>query len=242
VAPDGDVFVIAFTGREHPLYHFGADGKLKAKNLVPGIPPGSCTVRADRAGNVYPALSVKPAGRGFPEILAGLKPDRELDRMFDRVGGSAEKAGTLFKFGPEGGRVTTGGGSWKVHRGGGVPHSGSVEGHKASYCGIEPFGTGCTCPSNRHDLDGFDRVFVPHTHLSTVLVLDANFNRVVRVGSYGNVDNDGSESARPKPEIGLASPNYVWAADRALYVADGGNKRLLRADLGYEAEEEAPLP
>ena len=242
VAPSGDVFVIAFAKRKYLLYHFGADGKLQDDDLIPGIPPGSCTVRVDRGGNVYAALNVKPTGKGFPEILAGLGEDEYLDRVFARVGGSAEKAGTLFKFGPGGGRVTTGEGPWTVHPGPGVPPPGSVEGHVAAYCGIDPFGTGCTCPSCRHDLDGFDRVFVPHTHLSCVLVLDASFNRIARIGNYGNVDNNGPRSERPCPGIALSSPNYLAVTDRSLYIADGGNKRILRADLGYKTVAQVPLP
>jgi sugar lactone lactonase YvrE len=242
VAPNGDVYVIAFTQKKYRLYHFSADGKLISDNLLPGIPPGSCTVRVDRGGNIYAALNVRPTGRGFPEILTGLHEDEYLDRVFGRVGGSAEKAGTLLKFGPQGGRVTIGDGPWTIHPGPGVPPAGSVEGYTASYCGIDPFGTGCTCPSCRHDLDGFDRVFVPHTHLSCVLVLDSNFNRIARIGNYGNVDNNGPESPRPVPEIGLASPNYLAVRDRTLCIADGGNKRILRIDLGYEKEETVPLP
>ena len=99
-----------------------------------------------------------------------------------------------------------------------------------------------TCPSCRHDLDGFGRVFVPHTHLSCVLVLDSNFNRVTRIGNYGNVDNSGPGCRRPVPAIGLASPNYLAVGDRTLCIADGGNKRILRVDLGYETEMELPLP
>jgi hypothetical protein len=85
-------------------------------------------------------------------------------------------------------------------------------------------------------------VFVPHTHLSSVLVLDSNFNRITRIGNYGNVDNNGPTSRRPAPEIGLSSPNYLAVRDRTLCIADGGNKRILRIDLGYDVEAEAPLP
>jgi hypothetical protein len=242
VAPNGEVYVIAFTKRKYFLYRFAADGKLLADDLIPGTPPGSCSVRVDRVGNIYASLNVRPTGAGFPEILAGLEADDELDRVFGRVGGSAEKAGTLFKFGPQGGRVTIGEGPWTVHPGPGVPPPGSVEGYLAAYCGIDPFGTGCTCPSNRHDLDGFDRVFVPHTHLSCVLVLDSNFNRIARIGNYGNVDNKGSRSKHPTPEIAFSSPNYLAVGDRSLYVADGGNKRILRADLQYHTQAEVTLP
>lgn len=239
VAPNGDVYVIVFHKNRYTLNHYSADGRLVREDLIPGIPPGSCTVRVDRAGNIYAALNVKPAGKGYPEILTGLRKDGVLDRMFARIGGSAEKAGTLLKFSPRGGRITTDGGDWIVHKAAGVPYRGSVEGHTAGYCGIDPFGTGCTCPSNRHELDGFARVFVPHTHLSCVLVLDSNLNRITRIGNYGNVDNAGPRSSRPTPEIGLASPNYVAVADRALYIADQGNKRIVRADLRYHAEREA---
>lgn len=242
VAPNGDVYVIVFHQRKYTLNHYGADGRLKRRDVIPGIPPGSCSVRVDRSGNIYAALNVRPTGKGYPEVLSGWAEQSDLDRRFGRIGGSAEKAGTLLKFGPAGGRVTTGGGPWTVHKAAGVPYKGSVEGHLASYCGIEPFGTGCTCPSNRHDLDGFGRIFVPHTHLSCVLVLDASFNRIARIGNYGNVDNNGPGSARPKPAIGLASPNYLAVGDHGLYIADIGNKRILCAKLGYHVDEEVALP
>jgi hypothetical protein len=239
VAPNGDVFVLVRHGRCNELLHnYGPDGALKKMDMIPRINSSSTTIRIDRAGNIHAALGLKRQGKGYPEILAGLMPDAELDRLFSGVAGTYQTVGTLFKFGPDGGRIG-GKGNWTGKERKGV----AVEGAKASYCGINPVTQAtCVCPTNRHALDGFDRVFVPHSFLSTVLVLDVNYNRILRIGNYGNVDNNGPGSARPEPEIAFFKPKFLWAGDKRLYVVDMGNERLVYVNIGYEVEHAVPVP
>jgi hypothetical protein len=148
----------------------------------------------------------------------------------------------VLKFGPEGGSITAAPGEWLPTAGSKTRQPAKITGLKASFSGMGPFGKGCTCQTARMDLDGFDRAFTPVYHLSTVVVLDANFNRVARIGNYGNCDNQGPRSACPQPEIGLGGPCYVTVSDRSLYILDGPNCRILRAELGYEVEQEITLP
>jgi hypothetical protein len=65
------------------------------------------------------------------------------------------------------------------------------------------------------------------------MVIDANGNRIARIGRYGNVDDEG---------IRIAWPRAVTASDRAMYVMDYGNRRILQAALSYHAEETVPVP
>ena len=47
----------------------------------------------------------------------------------------------------------------------------------------------CTCMGARFALDGFGRLFVPDPFRFTVHVLDADGNRITRLGRYGNADD-----------------------------------------------------
>jgi hypothetical protein len=102
-------------------------------------------------------------------------------------------------------------------------------------------GAGCVCGDSRFDLDDFERSFVPARHLCSVLVVDSNGNRIARIGRYGNADSQGPGSPVPEPDIGLCNPAYIAVSDKALYIHDGANRRILKAKLGYEAEETVPL-
>jgi hypothetical protein len=94
----------------------------------------------------------------------------------------------------------------------------------------------------RFDLDGFARSFLPANHLRSVLVFDANGNRILRIGRYGNMDCLGPKSLVPDPDVGICWIKPVAVSDEALYIADPGNRRTLRVKLGYEAEKTLSLP
>lgn len=94
----------------------------------------------------------------------------------------------------------------------------------------------CGCGHERFDLDDFDRSWLPANHINSILVYDANGNKIIRIGRYGNSDSRGPGSLVPEPDIGLCQVNTVAASDEALYIVDPGNKRTLRAKLGYEKE------
>ena len=70
------------------------------------------------------------------------------------------------------------------------------------------------------------------------MVLDANMNRIARIGRYGNLDDADPACGR----IHFSCPQSLAVSDAALYVADTGNRRIVRAALSYAAEEVVPLP
>ena len=91
---------------------------------------------------------------------------------------------------------------------------------------------GCRCDHEDFDMDRFERTFVPANQINSVVVLDANGNSILRVGRYGNAENRGPGSA----EIGFCLIKTAAVSDKALYVLDYDNKRILKATLGYENE------
>ena len=134
------------------------------------------------------------------------------------------------------------------------------------YGGASPITQGgCTCNRGLFDLDRFERVFLPALQTCTVNVLDANGNVIARLGGYGNADCRGQQSPIVDPRTGLlrprrpddppgllsplaepdpafAFPKFVAVTDEALYVHDMENERIVRAIVGYHAEETVPLP
>jgi hypothetical protein len=117
-----------------------------------------------------------------------------------------------------------------------------VEGLKASYAGLAPFGGGCVCRTCRADMDGFGRSFAPIYHLSCVMVLDTHLNPIARIGTYGGPQMTPEGKLKHVPELGMARPAYTAVNDHALYVTDRGNGCILRAELGYHTEETVALP
>jgi len=112
-------------------------------------------------------------------------------------------------------------------------------------------GLGCGCPNTRFAIDSFARVFAPEIDRYSVAVLDTNGNLILRMGTYGNVD-DGMPLVRsggpPNPrsiggdEIALMNAAYLATqTDRRLFIADAGNYRLLSVKLDYYATEQIGL-
>jgi hypothetical protein len=203
-------------GRGSLIEVYDRDGKEISINALLSTGYGH-GLRADRDGNIY---------RGFrdarPKIGAGL------------VKGKFAVTGRMAKFGFNG--------EYPV----GSEEGGSGKPKDAlwTFDGTTTSGAGstCTCHAGRFDLDGFARAFVPSMHLYSIVVLDANGNRIARLGRYGNADCRGGESPVPEPDIGLCWVRAVAASDRALYALDSGNQRVLKAALTYQAEETIALP
>jgi hypothetical protein len=93
--------------------------------------------------------------------------------------------------------------------------------------------TGCECNLSGFHLDHWARLWVPNNAVCGVMVVDSNGNFVMRVGQYGNLDDEGPR---------FAYIRSVWATDEALYVYDMANARLSKIALKYAAEETVPLP
>jgi len=92
---------------------------------------------------------------------------------------------------------------------------------------------GCNCWHSRFTLDYYARSFAPETERYSVAALDSNGNLIMRIGQYGNVDDEG---------VGLIYPNYVATdTDRRLFIADLGNARIVSVRLDYHKTERASL-
>ena len=240
---------------------YSREGKLKCLQALPGFGL-SCGVRIGRRGEVYIAMELQPKGQAAPEgIAAGFKWDPatwgtlvKFNSVYDKypIGTMNEdKANPTHRKSVRGPMVRLENAAW-------------------DYPGVSPLPQGggmacCRCWKSVFDLDGFERSFVPASQTCTVNVLDANGNIVLRIGGYGNPDSRGKDSAVPdpktgeyrprrpddppdlksplaEPDVAFAEPRFVAVTDEAVYVHDGGNERIVRAKLGYRAEETLALP
>lgn len=126
-----------------------------------------------------------------------------------------------------------------------------IEGHQWLYGGVgyggfnsSKGGGGCACWHARFALDHFARSFAPEVDHYSVAVLDTAGNLILRIGQYGNVDSDGPSSLVPLPGdgVGLFDAAYVAThTDHRLFIADGGNARIVSVALNYHVDQRLPL-
>jgi hypothetical protein len=100
----------------------------------------------------------------------------------------------------------------------------------------------CTRHNLRYDMDYFARHWLPANHLYSIAVLDANANLIVRLGRYGNADDTAKDLKAGGNGLRFAWPRAVAVSDTALYVADRGSRRILKATIGHHAQAEVALP
>jgi hypothetical protein len=102
----------------------------------------------------------------------------------------------------------------------------------------------CNCESTVFDVDEFGRVWYPDLCRFRVGVLDTNGNQITTFGAYGNADNRGPDSVDEKladPPLAFAWLAGVGVTDKYAYMGDSMNRRLLRAEITYAAEETCPV-
>jgi hypothetical protein len=122
----------------------------------------------------------------------------------------------------------------------------------------------CHCTASEFDVDDYGRVFHTDQGRFRVVVLDTAGNEIAAFGGYGNQDACGPDGyvmdpagkfLRPRaksdpadlkspfaaPEIAFNWFTGLGVTDRFVYVADGGNLRVVRAALKYAAEETCPI-
>jgi len=87
----------------------------------------------------------------------------------------------------------------------------------------------CTCHNLRYDMDYFARHWLPANQLHSVVVIDANANLIARLGRYGNVDDKAKDIQSGGDGLRFVWPRAIAVSDTALYVADHGNCRIVRA-------------
>ena len=225
---------------------WGPDGKVKKENLIGSLSQGALSLRIDPAGNLYVGDPVKPVGQLVPPDLRG-KVDTARKRRIDNH--YAIMYGSILKFPPTGGA-----GVGPAVEGGrkGLLAYNALVGIKDDiwqYFGVGPIpatkgGTYnhynariCSCEGLRFDVDGYGRVFAPDAARFRIVVLDTNGNEIGAFGQYGNQDSAGPGSAVSTPEIPFAWPTAIGVSDRAAYVSDILNRRIVRVKLTCTAEE-----
>jgi hypothetical protein len=256
-------FVAGFSGDGKPIKGKYLEGKIKKPDpnsrvgklpadrwvttaVIGPIPASSGGISVDLAGNIYVGMRLRPTSYTPPAAFA-------KDPAFTTWTGS------IVKFPPSGGTVL---GAVKADdpanpEGPRIECGGeTVVGALAIYPGINPFsgggwGTGsgdcCVCRVPRFDVDRYGRLAFPNAVTNSVTVVDNAGNTVLEFGSYGNFDSqfvnphtDAGKAGKATiagPELPMAWPIGAAITFNSIYVNDLYNRRILRADLTYKAEE-----
>ena len=219
------------------------NGKLLTSNAIGDMCNGH-GVAMDADGNIYAAMGGRwPAAQTSYDGLVNQKGSQ----------GNWGSYGSLLKF--QGGKPFPRGAASYGKGGEGAPASAAkLYGYRSGPTAIDgPLWIWggltcqtpdiCTCHNTRYDMDYFARHWIPANQLFSVMVVDANGNRIARLGRYGNVDDTEADMAEDGEGDGLhfVWPRAVAVSDTALYVADIGSKRILRAKIEYHAEETVGL-
>ncbi len=235
VSPDGGLYLLHFAkhrdGNRASVSHVGPDGKTVRKEFIK-LDTRVGGVRVDRSGNVYVGAFIKPKDEPVPKWFAGRLPEEQkwwYTHMY----------GSLLKFKPSGGSIATGDGRLMSRvRFKFAPKK--ARGLLWSYHGLSPLPSraqGCECQTARFDVDGYGRVFVPDAFRFSITVLDANGNLISRFGEYGNENDQGGDGKIP-----FAWPLSVAVSDRAAYIGDLVNARVVAVKLGAAAEGKCAAP
>jgi hypothetical protein len=99
----------------------------------------------------------------------------------------------------------------------------------------------CVCIGGRFKLDFFGRLWVPDALRFSVGLVDGAGNEILRFGEYGNQDSLGAGSVQPVPPLPLYWPIDVDTRFPYAYIADYGNRRIVRAKVSYGVEESCGL-
>jgi len=132
VAPNGDIYVFEERGRPEQLHVFGPDGTVKRESVIRDVPVDSAnSVAVDRDGNIYVGINVHDPKALYPPAFKGVLPSVSWVNLYDPKRASwfalpqrgwppepfsraymnfyLYHYGSVFKFGPEGGRFWTAG-------------------------------------------------------------------------------------------------------------------------------------
>jgi hypothetical protein len=246
VNPDGSLIEGA------RLKDIPAQGGFKSA-LIGWLPDKSGGVEIDQQGNLYCGICTYPRGYTLPGDLGALAKKNGGINPYRGIG-------SVIKFRPGGGGIVPDakpGTAYKVvdrdftvpdklepglpmERGEiGVDRWGPtyIEGAVKAYPLLAPFSVACGCQTPRFDVDDYGRLYIPNALTCSVRVVDNEGNEILTFGSYGNYDSQGPGSAQPKPEIPMAYPVAAKASFKHIYVADSANRRAVRVDPTWKAEE-----
>ncbi|MFI5379544.1 MAG: hypothetical protein ACHRHE_09620 [Tepidisphaerales bacterium] len=260
VGPDGKVYLsFMYKWVAYAIAGFGPDGKpLKGKYLegafptskaedknkypaqldsavIGPLPQGNANIRVDLKGNIYVGMMYRPREFRAPD-------------GFEKDQGYRVSVGSVVKFTPDGGAMLDKDDAMAAN---------NLEGAVHVYVGLAPFSnplegfggnTCCVCRVPRFDLDRYGRLALPNAMTNSVLLYDNAGNLIMEFGKYGNFD---SQYVRPfeagqqqqgkpivaVPEIPLAWPTGAGFSEEHIYVNDTYNRRVIRADLTWNAEQ-----
>jgi hypothetical protein len=214
--------------------------KLRSALIGPLAGDNVAGMRVDLKGNIYLGMRLFPKGYNAP---AGFEKDPTYLRCTRSV----------VKFAPQGGAVL------------GYPGAESkdadapklktkddrltIEGGLAMYPGLAPLSgsknsSGCWCRGPRFDVDRYGRLALPNAFSASVTVMDNAGNVICEFGKYGNFDSQyvppDAKDGKPiivTPDIPLCWPTGAGFTEKAVYVSDNYNRRVVRADMTWKAEE-----
>ncbi len=93
---------------------------------------------------------------------------------------------------------------------------------------------GCECMQSQLDADPYGRVYAPSAFYSSVEMLDPAGNRIARIGTYGNADDEGLHFAWP------CETDYA-EFDERLYVTDSVNRCVVVVRFDWADEKTCGL-
>jgi len=219
------------------------DERKVASAIIGPVPADDGGIRVDLKGNIYVGMRLLPKGYTAP---AG------FEKAPDYLGFT----GSVVKFRPEGGAVL--GITDSASEDAGAPKletnkkGVTIEGGLAMYPGVAPFsGAGyggntscCVCRVSRFDLDSYGRLALPNVVSTAVTVVDNAGNVICEFGKYGNFDSQyvppDAKDGKPvigTPEIPMCWPTGAGFTEKAVYVCDTYNRRVVRVDFTWKAEE-----
>ncbi len=219
------------------------DERKISSAIIGPVPSDDGGIRVDLKGNIYMGIRLLPKGYTAP---AG------FEKAPDYLGFT----GSVVKFRPDGGAVL--GIADSKSEDASAPklettrQGVTIEGGLAMYPGVAPFSGGgyggnsscCVCRVSRFDLDGYGRLALPNVVSTSVNIVDNAGNLVCEIGKYGNFDSQyvapDAKDAKPvvaAPDIPMCWPTGAGFTEKAVYVCDTYNRRVVRADFTWKAEE-----
>jgi hypothetical protein len=220
--------------------------------VVGPVPASSGGVRVDLQGNIY--LGIRPKPEGF-KPPAGFEKDPAYNSW----------TGSIVKFGPAGGTVLGLKGAESK-----MPNAPKIklfhgrakytaENALAAYGGVGPIsgngwgggGSCCVCRVPRFDVDRHGRLCFANAVTNMVTMVDNAGNMILEFGKYGNFDsqfvNPNLEAGKQKkPTVAVPEIPFAWvtgaaATDKYIYANDTYNRRVVRVDKTWAAEETTPV-
>jgi DNA-binding beta-propeller fold protein YncE len=277
VSVSGNLAVACYVSKNLELRTDEKEALQDGAKYAPRVYPGRLITTKGALIHVWDPrgkLIIEDAVPGLPDLY-GVAIDKDNaiyvlssgTRIVDGKRHFNDMAGTVIKFRPKQGRVISVGKSVPVKVKAGLRPKRPLDVQSAiggaawvegadwmfggvGYCGKNR-GTGCSCYNTRFAQDYFARSFAPELDRYSVAVLDKSGNVILRMGTYGNV-NDGvplikkGGPANPRSlggdEVALFHGAYLAThTDQRLFIADPGNARILSVKLGYYATERVAL-